>query len=1195
MALRIFSTGIRSGETITSSPSGKQNQGTEMVVRGFYPPSQKALDEMDPITLRDSFNSLAFFANKSVLERRQWLQEHATQNKDLYLEDTDIAVRFNKIGGSFFTTALSQETLSMLQKGNPDDPEGYWPIKTVFALFPRKPGSKARKPTLIFRPNNWMVKEAAPVASAFEGMYFDLDTLELKGGSIAKPKNGYLKVFTTEQRKDLIAQYAVVSSTVRTDNLTWENLLKLAGTYAEEMIQVRPLIEWFTPALHKSLIQKLIRTRCREVEYAGVRYPAGAVLLASFCLLLLSPGSFVPTIQRYVTGIESAFKRAQVSIDEDAFLEDARFCAMLYACAKVAQDDREWRPTDQVLSWAFFAILTAQQEKRMFDYDWHNDVIVVKEWNLLSFKFLLLSELRSFESDIKMVGSIYLRGGRAREMRDANVDLIPVMPLIHCLDHHSLTQIAYYMPYTNEDYSDTFKRIWRRMVGVNPRDYRYASWNVQDPDVQEIRTAQRELWISKIATPQPRAVIEGKTQTFTYDLDPSWLSGLVGPLEFKIGSTTALVVLRVDDVFRMTAVKKPSRDAKSIPELTEDERSIALARAQAHLEGGHRLTEVPDTLPQLKNAMVYLRGSYESAEEMPEYYLLLEGAKSYVKWSEFVHLTYTFPLHKSIGTSIENALLTTGDGLDEQADQRFDAIVQGVSAKVLRRFATYLEGNRSTIQLFKIGRDGKGIDYTVLPEDTAVFDILCAICVSHPAALMKVDAGFSVKNGPLMWSLRDRVNRQLRAVQSEVSNAWKPLPENTRVMWEHQRDIFEQMKERHLKGKRGHLLWVPVGLGKTLNADEYITWLVNSTTDSSGGEGTKQQRMPKYCVVTIPPSALDNWKRELDKSGIPYQVLDMRSGGAHKTLLPGLVNLTFHDHLRMGGLDEQLKTLAPEMLFIVDEFHKAMNKTIRTSIILEVVKLSADFIGMSGTIIKDTNHEDLIAWLETIVDFEVTEKNYWVAMNALTSRKVSTNVAVERVVLEAKLRDEAYYHSLVPKGLGGTAAQLNFKAALAECYAAVDAEVVRQAVMYIGAGEPVFIVARDSTNQAALRDALLAQGVRHIHLITKDTPITLTPEDVSPIQAVITTKQHAEGYTLTKMRISIAGIIFSNQATREQLDGRINRIGQTSPVVRYITVHAGLLSYVMRRYDAARSLSEALKGFAQDIGLEDTAVLRAEL
>lgn len=1190
--LRVFATGIRDNEIITSAPGAKQNSGSLIQVKGFYPPSKAGVAALDEVAIRDQFNHLPFFKDLSPQQRLAWLNANAIDNRDLYMEDVDLKLKFIKIGGSFFTTALSQDQLDTLQRGNPDDPDGFWPISVVYNMFPRKPGSKARKHTLIFRPSNWVLQPEQPAPTTFTGMYVDLDTLELKNGEVKKPAGGYLRVFKTEKMVELLPGYAVVINQVRQTPLTWEYLLELikrfAGEgYVTEMKKVRPLIEWFTPSLHKSLIQKLIRTRCEFVEYGGTNYPASAVLLTTLSMLMLHAGAFVPNIQRFVSGLESAAKRLAVSVAEDSFIDDPRYIMGLFASAAVAQADRTWSPTDGMIELWFRIGLAAQQDIRIFDYDWHT-FNGIREWNPATFSYFLLGEVRSFESDIKMVGSIAERGFKAREYKAPADFPLKIMPLIHCVDHHSLTTIAHYMPYSGKLYSEVFTDIWNNMVGVNPRLEKYSRWSPDTKETKDIREAQKLLWINQIYTPQPRtpAVGEDKgVREFKYKLDISWIAGLIGPIEVRVGSVTCIVVLRVDDIYKMTAIKRPSRDSKAPPELTEEEKEAALNKARNMLETGIVLTKVPSTIPEFKGATVYLRGSPDSMELPPTYYLRLANG-SVGKWEDLIYLTYNFPIYPDITPSIENALLYTGDGINKSADSVFDYVINGTSGDILRRMATYLEASRTKIDLYKISRDGSGVDQAVQPEDTAVNQILCYICCLYPAALVKTTTGFNVKNGPLMWTLREKLILSIRSkmVRSEARSQWAIVPPNDRKLWEHQRDSVEMMIDEHEKGKRGHGLYLPVGTGKTGIVLSYIIYLI--------GKG----EMPDYCVYTLPPSARDSIERELQAYRIPYQVLDMRVEGRIKAIVPGMVNICLHDHLRLNGLDEQIRTIAPKMLFINDEFHKTLaSKTIRTSLALSFAALSQDFVIMSGTLVRDSSVDPLIQWLELLVEFEVTEHNYWTAVSGLISKKVVTHVVVERVVIDAKILDEAKYYSMVPRTLGGTSTSLNFKGAYDESNIAVDAELVRQALAYIELKEPIFIVTRNSAHQKDIEQKLTSHGVRNIYLITKDTPITLLPDDPRPIQAVVTTIKHVEGYSLVKMRVMLFPVILSNEASREQAVGRLNRLNQPSPVIRVITIHSGILSYIFKRYEKARSLSEALKSFASDIGLEDASQLRGLL
>jgi hypothetical protein len=136
---------------------------------------------------------------------------------------------------------------------------------------------------------------------------------------------------------------------------------------------------------------------------------------------------------------------------------------------------------------------------------------------------------------------------------------------------------------------------------------------------------------------------------------------------------------------------------------------------------------------------------------------------------------------------------------------------------------------------------------------------------------------------------------------------------------------------------------------------------------------------------------------------------------------------------------------------------------------------------------------------------------------------------------------------------------------------------------YVNAGEIVFILARNTTHQEEIKQALIGRGVAKeddLFLITAHQSLTLKPEDETSIKVIITTLKHVMGYTLTKCRVSITGVYPSNQATRTQFEGRTNRLGQLSKTVDIVTVHCGILSFLLESYSRAKSFADAIKEFA---------------
>jgi len=162
---RINHTGIRSGEYIIGV--GKQCKNTLIQVKSddklAYPPSTSWIDP-DPI-IRDAYNEFPFFRDMSLKQRKEYLLQNAINDKDLYLQEVPIMIRFLRIEGEFFISNLTSEQISELLT------KKWYPIQEVYDMFPRKPGSKARFHTLIFRPNNWDLFALEEKEKKYKGYY----------------------------------------------------------------------------------------------------------------------------------------------------------------------------------------------------------------------------------------------------------------------------------------------------------------------------------------------------------------------------------------------------------------------------------------------------------------------------------------------------------------------------------------------------------------------------------------------------------------------------------------------------------------------------------------------------------------------------------------------------------------------------------------------------------------------------------------------------------------------------------------------------------------------------------------------------------------------------------------------------------------------------------------------------------------
>lgn len=123
-------------------------------------------------------------------------------------------------------------------------------------------------------------------------------------------------------------------------------IVELHECQSEELADIRKSLRQFTCAGYKSLLQKIVRFAPKKIKAGTTSYPADLVISVVVGELLLSPGSFVPDIQRFVSGLESLAKRLMVIYFEDSFVDEATKASILTlsSCAFLAQRVKSWKP-----------------------------------------------------------------------------------------------------------------------------------------------------------------------------------------------------------------------------------------------------------------------------------------------------------------------------------------------------------------------------------------------------------------------------------------------------------------------------------------------------------------------------------------------------------------------------------------------------------------------------------------------------------------------------------------------------------------------------------------------------------------------------------------------------------------------------------------------------------------------------------
>lgn len=929
----IDNTGVRNDEYIIGNDNAKQTKGTIAQIRfplgGFFPPYIPYFVQGD-IRVRDLLN-WGFFEQMTWQERLTWITQNGTSN-EIYLSDMNCQIRFDMLG-SDFTTKLSQEDQQILMNGQ------WLDMSIVYNMFPKKVGGRsANRHTLIFRGSNWKLYN--PDASVVYSHYIK-----------ALDDHHYVNLINNQSYKTWKVTLEYQNREIYIGFIDREPLIDYSS-YMHPQIKVA--INWFTPSVHKSLIQKCIRVRPVNVRIGNDLYPTEHVLITSFIMLLTSAGAFVPNLRKFVSGSESAFKRLAVSLIEDSTCS-IRDMELLFGASLASRNG--YKPSKLFVDYCIKVMIDGLKEE-YFIYDWHN----IKGIQLGQDQMMIctmIKTLGSFESDINMVVTVF--ENNLTKVK-STLERPEIMDIYHCLDHHSITEIVHFYTETSMTSSEVFTKIWQEGTGINSRK---KPFNVNG----DINSAQRRLWVAKSSDKSKLTERELSDKSFicNMNLDPSWIAGLIGPISNKIGNEMIMSFFNPDDLNNILTIKDPGRDS----DLVIDEATKQYASNQVERQMSSNYTQVKSELLGLDFTCVYRMG---------EFICCTNGTNDIKKWTDYCNNQFSLPIIKdsfmtdSLDKIVMCAFMTkSSKGIERNSLDKIKRIIDSLNIQCLSRLSMYIRNIKSEIQIHKISRDGEGTYLETSRYDPFVFKILLFLCVVIPGVI-EIDSSlvFKIKYFPYWDIVRKMI---LQKVTNHVSEKWPYKFNDTRQLWSNQQEFIDRIMSRFNKGKRGNLIWLDTGLGKTL----IVTTVIGKLIDLS--------KMPKYCVWILTPGSIQNIVEQISRSTIPYNILNGTKGG-NRTIRPHCINLIFHDHMIL--MSDELLNIAPECFFVFDEVHFMFDNSKRTSMALQLSKLCSMFIGMTGTLIKNKNIEgnNLIDWVSQVVEFEVTKKNYMIGIASLISGKI---------------------------------------------------------------------------------------------------------------------------------------------------------------------------------------------------------------
>jgi hypothetical protein len=380
------------------------------------------------------------------------------------------------------------------------------------------------------------------------------------------------------------------------------------------------------------------------------------------------------------------------------------------------------------------------------------------------------------------------------------------------------------------------------------------------------------------------------------------------------------------------------------------------------------------------------------------------------------------------------------------------------------------------------------------------------------------------------------------------------------------------------------VIWLPPGAGKTLIVLMYLRWCLANKC------------MTKYVLWSTVPVAIPNLQLQCARAGIPTRTVP-RNG----KLEPGIINIVKNSDLYT--ITDAATSVGPDLTYVPDEFHTCVSRGAkRASACISICRNSARNIPISGTVFKNSNSPgELATFLSLCVRFQITPKNYLVAVGLMISFRVPSQSVIRRshkqvVPLRkrvAPLKDEddndAMERAMIADALKsvredevgviiGVETVGRAEAVVAELTALGIRAVSQKSQQPLNYGPekfpdprgPGLIASGAGPTQAAL--AIMGSDA------AEDGPTGPNPSLSLPQVIVVPIKEgFVTGYDLNRYRLMLIAVVPSSEATRAQLAGRIDRVNNDARFIEYVIYYTPARKTMYDRQESERAKSEALR------------------
>lgn len=957
-----------------------------------------------------------------------------------------------------------------------------------------------------------------------------------------------------------------------------------------------------------SLIQKAIRRRPRAMKHpdTGEEYETIEIvkrIAERFCRGYQS-GFFLPNVGKFVTGVQHFLKRLFVIAAEDSeYHEKVMFD--LSMAALLASLQPLWTPSEaDILRFVRISCILLESPLTSH-YDTSKDWPVVDDFQRAA-PCLVQASMGGMTGDQRMLRWLALHPDDCNRMGTLDTPLIDqVDPLDVYCDQHQDGRLACLLE-ASGSIGETLSRAFFAVSGFNTRRH---------PVTERTREQQMVFDALRASSQLQRGIVPtrpgGSGPNFSYTLADGALAGMVGTIEIAHERGKYFVTVSTRNILEFIVIPKPSRDnKKGLQDITPDQKQAVVAKAKSILAKGRRVTNAADEA--FRGRTIHLTDEGWTIHGRP--------------WSE--EKTKTFPLalspawHELIKATVKPVSWSSTFG-------------QGKTfSPEVRQFALgRMAGYSPLITIPKINREGKGTDEALCGLEAEAFQYLSHLSEFFPDAIWPSGKkAFAFESASVAF--RRELCEHLRNTIT-IECQW-PAWSSQLSLRNAQIQALQEMMTQHAAGLAS-FLWMLVGQGKTLTvlrflqetrSAKYIVWSLPKSAVSSVAA--------QIAEVGWHPVQMYSTRGTLKKHKIP--TLDAT---VTRTMEADKVYLVEHDHLLkvVDDLAGQMNQTA----FVFDEVHKAMQSgTKRTASALRLARIAKQLIALTGTPIVDKSGYGLMQWLRLCVPFPVSSTNLWVAMNSMVSPLNTGDVKTTDIVVQARETDDdrAFFKANFPKrapwhGNTDTPTSDQWRDMRLRTNRIVTSELVRMAAYLVRRrivdtstgltmdwraehgqacerdklpgdhdgwdqhSQRPLVVASDLGHVVEIVNGLIAAnvapadilcvggtrpntlppGIRHEKTIHLTEQAVMTGQE-PPYKVVVAAQRYCEGYSLTWMTCMFTGAYPSNQASRTQMRGRINRLDAQRLYKRYYTVLTGVTTITYRYQEAAKMMEDALRNTA---------------